>query len=286
MDRVSHKTDTEGFYSDYFTVLNLKLDKHQILSENMYNMDEKGFMLGTLKRSLRIFSKASWKAGKVKEALEDGSREWTTVMGCVCGDGSSLSSGIIYQGVKGIQSTWLQDVDSSKHHAFFSHSPSGWSNDDLSLAWLKEVFYPQTKEKARREYRLLLLNGHEYHLTMDFTTFCDENKIILAVFPPHATHKLQPLDVVLYGPLSGAYNRKLTTYLYNSQGLLALKKGDFFLLFCDAWTLSFTTENIILSFKYTDINPMDLEVVLKQLQNLTLQENKTSQEEEIGAGSL
>jgi hypothetical protein len=90
----------------------------------MYNMDEKGFMLGTLKRSLRIFSKASWKAGKVKEAFQDESHEWITVMGCVCGDGSSLSPGIIYQGVKEIQSTWLQDVDSSKHYAFFSHSPS------------------------------------------------------------------------------------------------------------------------------------------------------------------
>jgi hypothetical protein len=55
-------------------------------------------------------------------------------MGCICGDGSSLSPGITYQGVKGIQSTWLQDVDSSKHHAFFSHTPSGWSNDDLGLA--------------------------------------------------------------------------------------------------------------------------------------------------------
>jgi hypothetical protein len=55
------------------------------------------------------------------------------------------------------------------------------------------------KEKARREYRLLLLDSHGYHLTMDFITFCDENKIILAVFLPHATHKLQPLDVVLYG---------------------------------------------------------------------------------------
>jgi hypothetical protein len=96
---------------------------------------------------------------------------------------------------------------------------------------LKEVFHQQTKEKARREYRLLLLDSHGSHLTMDFITFCDENKIILAVFPSHATHKLQPLDVVLYGLLSGAYNRKLTTYLHNSQGLLALKKGDFFLLF-------------------------------------------------------
>jgi hypothetical protein len=70
----------------------------------MYNMNQKGFMLGTLKRSLRIFSKASWKAGKVKEAVQDGSREWITVMGCICKDGSSLSPGIIYQGVKRIQS--------------------------------------------------------------------------------------------------------------------------------------------------------------------------------------
>jgi hypothetical protein len=55
-------------------------------------------------------------------------------MGCVCGDGSMLSLGIIYSGVKGIQSSWLQDVDPLKHHAFFGYSPSGWSNDNLSLA--------------------------------------------------------------------------------------------------------------------------------------------------------
>jgi hypothetical protein len=188
--------------------------------------------------------------------------------------------------VKEIQSTWLQDVDPSKYHAFFSHSSSGWSNDDHSLAWLKEVFHSQTKENARREYRLLLLDGHGSQLTMDFITFCDENKIILAVFPPQATHKLQPLGVVLYGLYSRAYNGKLTMYLHNSQGLLALKKGDFFLLFWDAWTLSFTTENIILSFKHTGINPIDPEVVLKQLQNSTPQENRSPQEEEIGAGSL
>jgi hypothetical protein len=99
-------------------------------------------------------------------------------------------------------------------------------------------------------------------------------------------HKLQPLNVVLYDSLSEEYNRKLTTYLHNSQGLLALKKEDLFLFCWDAWTLFFTTENIISSFKHTGINPMDPEVVLKQLQNLTSQENKSSEEEEIGAGSL
>jgi hypothetical protein len=76
---------------------------------------------------------------------------------------------------------------------------------------------------------------------MDFITFCDESKIILAVFPSHATHKLQPLDVVLYGPLSGAYSQELTAYLHNSQELLTVKKGDFFPLFWAAWTSQLQT---------------------------------------------
>jgi hypothetical protein len=66
---------------------------------------------------------------------------------------------------------------------------------------------------------------------MDFIMFYNESKIILAVFPPHATHKLQPLDVVLYGSLSGAYSQELTAYLHNSQGLLTVKKEDLFPLF-------------------------------------------------------
>jgi hypothetical protein len=254
MDCVHHKADPEGSYSQYFTVLKHKLEKYNILPENVYNMDEKGFMLSTLKRSLRIFSKASWKAGRIREALQDGSRERITVM----------SLGIIYQGVKGIQFSWLQDVDPLKHHAFFGHSPSGWSNDNLSLAWLKECFHKQTKEKARREYRLLLLDGHGSHLTMDFIMFCNESKIILAVFPPHATHKLQPLDVVLFGPLSGAYSQELTAYLHNSQELLTVKKADFFPLFWAAWTLSFTTANILSSFKNTGVIPMNPDMILRK----------------------
>jgi hypothetical protein len=68
--------------------------------------------------------------------------------------------------------------------------------------------------------------------------------------------------VVLYGPLSGAYSQELTTYLHNSQGLLAVKKGDFFPLFWAAWTSSFTTANILSSFKNTGIIPMDLDIVI------------------------
>jgi hypothetical protein len=47
---------TESSYSDYFTVLDHKLDKYKILPENMYNMNEKGFILGTLRITI-VFGK-------------------------------------------------------------------------------------------------------------------------------------------------------------------------------------------------------------------------------------
>jgi hypothetical protein len=66
---------------------------------------------------------------------------------------------------------------------------------------------------------------------MDFINYCHDHKILLAVYPPHATHTLQPLDVVMFKPLANAYSAKLTQYLQDGQGILNITKGDFFPLF-------------------------------------------------------
>jgi hypothetical protein len=120
---------------------------------------------------------------------------------------------------------------------------------------------------------------------MDFITFCNESKMILAVFPPHATHKLQPLDVVLYEPLSGAYSQELTAYLHNSQGLLTVKGGDFFPLFWAAWTSSFTTANILSSFKNTGVIPMDPDMILRKFKSATPEQDQSSNLYEVEASS-
>jgi hypothetical protein len=109
--------------------------------------------------------------------------------------------------------------------------PTGWTTNDIELAWLKEVFNRETRQQARTRYQLLLLDSHRSHITIDFINFCNNNKILLAIFPPHATHTLQPLDVSLFKPLSDAYSIKLANYLQDSQGLLPIQKRDFFPLF-------------------------------------------------------
>ena len=99
---------------------------------------------------------------------------------------------------------------------------------------------------------------------MDYIEYCKAHKILLAVFPPHSTHTLQPLDVVCFKPLSSSYSDALTTHLFNTQGLLAVQKGDFFQLFWRAWERSFTPQLILKSFAATGISPINAEVILKR----------------------
>ena len=97
---------------------------------------------------------------------------------------------MIYQGKAGLESSWLNDVDARKHEVFLTNSDTGWSNNDIGLAWLEQVFERFTKDTARRQWRLLILDGYSSHVTSDFIDFCDGKKILLAIFPPHATYSL------------------------------------------------------------------------------------------------
>jgi hypothetical protein len=116
-------------------------------------MDEKGFMLGVLTRQKRVFSKRLYNEGKIKAHIQGGNREWITLLACICADGSALDPAIIYQSASGsLQDSWLQAFDPDDHWAFFTSSPSGWTNNDIGLAWLKQVFDRATKAKARLSY--------------------------------------------------------------------------------------------------------------------------------------
>ncbi|CEL07079.1 hypothetical protein ASPCAL10244 [Aspergillus calidoustus] len=265
MDSNRKRADSAYKYARYFDLLARKMDQYKVEAENIYNMDEKGFLIGMLSKGLRIFSKKKYQEGNFQERLQDGNREWITTIACICADGTSLSPGLIYQAASGdIQDTWLQDFDPQHHKVFFSSSTSGWTNDELGFAWLTQIFDRETKDKARRRWRLLFLDGHGSHLTMKFFDYCDKNKIILVTYPPHSTHSLQPLDVGIFSPLSKAYSDELEAFLHISLGLSHITKRDFFRLFFPAWGRALTCENIISSWKTVGIHPFDPEIILKR----------------------
>ena len=89
-------------------------------------MDEKGFQLGRVGRTNRVFDKKLYESKGVRQPLEDGSSEWITVVACICSDGNALSPTLIFQGANGaVQSSWVDAVQAEEHSVFTTSSPSG-----------------------------------------------------------------------------------------------------------------------------------------------------------------
>ncbi|KAG2001678.1 hypothetical protein GB937_010021 [Aspergillus fischeri] len=66
-------------YTLYFKLLSQKLQEYKLRPEDIYNMDEKGFMIGMLVKGLRIFSKQKYQNSGLKQRLQDGNREPSAV---------------------------------------------------------------------------------------------------------------------------------------------------------------------------------------------------------------
>lgn len=209
------------------------------------------------------------KSKKILGASQDGSREFISLLACICADGTAIPPALIYQGTSGdLQDTWLEDFDHSSDQAYFATSEKGWTNEDLGIKWL-EIFDRHTNEKAGNSRRLLLVDGHSSHVNLRFIDYCDSNGILLVVLPPHSTHRLQPLDVGIFSPLAHAYSQEIDQLIQSSCGFSRLTKRSFWRLFAAAWERSVTFSNIKSAFAGPGIFPLEPEKVLTSIKTKT-----------------
>jgi len=266
IDLARHRADSRSNYGAYFAIVGEKIEEYKISADNIYNMDEKGFLIGKLQKSRRIFTQELHERRNLAKAGQDGSREWITVAATICADGTRLPPALIYKAVSGnLQDTWLNDFDPDEHDCHFASSPKGWTSDELGYSWLTGLFDKETASKARRSHRLLFVDGHGSHVNMKFLNWCEQHKVLLAVFPPHSTHRLQPLDVGIFAPLANYYSQALDDLVRKSEGHTSISKRDFFSLFWPAFEKAFTKENIVSAWSHTGIWPFDPQKVLSSL---------------------
>jgi hypothetical protein len=120
-----HSADSWDKYKAHFDLLTHRINKYSIEARHTYNMDEKGFMAGVIGKQKRVFSKASYKRKHARQSSHDGNREWITVIARVCGDGTALPLGLIFQADSAnVQSNWMSDIDKKKYSVYTTVSPS------------------------------------------------------------------------------------------------------------------------------------------------------------------
>ena len=72
------------------------------------------------------------------------------------------------------------------------------------------------------------MDGHGSHVTLKFLEWAQQHKILVPMYPPHSTHRLQPLDVGCFAPLATYYSQLLEQQTRLSEGQTRMTKRDFF----------------------------------------------------------
>lgn len=81
-------------------------------------------------------------------------------------------------------------------------SENAWTDDFLCTQWFRDVFIPQaTARNTSGAPILLIYDGHGSHTTAEMRNLAELHNIELFCLPPHTTHRTQPLDVGIFGPL-------------------------------------------------------------------------------------
>ena len=181
----------------WFTAIGEELRRPDILPENVYNMDETGVMLSVLKSMKVLVGREelrNYRGAGVQRTL-------ITAIECISADGRYLDPLVIWPAATH-RSNWTAHPTPGWH---FACSKSGYTDSVISLYWLQHVFDPQTKARANGKPRILISDGFGTHESLEALTFCFENNIVLCRLPSHTSHRLQPCDIGVFGPLKTAY---------------------------------------------------------------------------------
>src|SRR5258708_8011405 len=136
---------------------------------------------------------------------------------------------------------------------------NGWTDALMAVWWLKN-FDEQTCKKAARCPRLLLIDGHNSHYTVEFIRYARDANIVTLCYPSHTTHVLQGLDVVAFVILKHRWHAARDQW--GTEPLpKKLSKAAFIEVFGTVFLETMTPELMKECFQKTGIVPLDAEVV-------------------------
>lgn len=266
IDRDRHDAAVYSKTMEWFDVIREVLDRSDILQENVYNMDETGVMLSVL-GSLKVLVERDDTQTKRPSCVQ---RTLITAIECISADGRCLDPLIIWPAATH-RSNWTAHPTPGWH---FACSSSGYTDTAISLYWVQHVFDPLTKRQANGKPRVLISDGFGTHESLEVLSYCFKNNILLCRLPSHTSHKLQPCDIGVFGPLKTSY-REQAERLYRG-GANTIGKQHFTLLYSRARQAAFTARNIRASWSKAGLYPFNPARVLQSMKRPDVETEITS----------
>lgn len=232
--------------ADFYTKLEALMERLNInnMPSRLWNCDETG--LSFVVKPNKVVT-ALGKRYVYKRSYADRG-ETTTVLGCVCANGTFIPPLIIFKGVR-----WNPELTRGcLPNSLVKLSPKGWINSEIFLQWLQFFINAIPKERPV----IVLMDSHASHISPAVIELAKQNEVHLFTFPAHTSHLLQPLDVGIYRPLKSAWNQSVNDYMREKNGEKP-SRYNFNEIFTRAMVKSFSPTNIEHAFRKSGISPLN-----------------------------
>lgn len=238
-----NRREVNHFYEN----LESAIEKNNIEASRLYNMDETGISTTSNKPPKVISVKGKKQVGMIASA-ERG--QLTTVIGCCNAAGCFLPPFLIFARKK-MQPRLL---DGSPPGTQATCTPTGWTSGEIFLSWM-HFFVEQVRPTADKKV-LLLLDNHESHKYYPALEYATMNNVVIVSLAPHTTHKMQPMDVAVYGPFKTHFEREVNTFQKTYPGRI-INQYDIARLLAPAFLKTAVAINAVHGFERPGIWPVN-----------------------------
>lgn len=235
-----NKTNVDAFYDNLTIVMN----RQQFEPQNIFNVDETG--ITTVQKPNRIIARRGSRQVGALTSAERGTL--VTLAFAANALGNVIPPLFVFPRVR-YQDHFIRDGPVGSVGA---GNPSGWMQEETFILFLKH-FQKHSNASVSNKV-LLVLDNHSSHIHINALDFCKLNGIVLLSFPPHCSHKLQPLDRSVFGPLKKAINTACDAWMRNHPGK-TMTIYDIPGIVTTAMPLAMTPSNIQAGFRNTGIYP-------------------------------
>ncbi|KAM4064190.1 DDE superfamily endonuclease [Hirsutella rhossiliensis] len=239
--------------TEYFKKLHETIASYGINPADIWNMDETGFRIGIGRDQVVVTKSRRSQYFGIEE-----NRESATAVEAISADGRYIPAFLILSGKVHLEQ-WY-DIKELDGDTLIGVTETGFTNDQLNLAWIQHF---DKHAKSKGAWRLLLLDGHGSHHTLDLIEYAEAHNIVLFALPPHLTHLLQPLDVVVFQPYKHYHSRAVDFAIRS--GASKITKLEFLAMIQSIRVKAFKESTILSAFKKTGIHPFNPKPILERL---------------------
>jgi hypothetical protein len=233
----------------FFTKLGEVMGRYHFQGNDIWNMDETG--VTTVQKPSKVVARKGVKQVGAVTSAERGTL--VTVVVALSALGNSIPPMFIFPRKK-------------FHDHFIRDGPPGCVESDNQSGWMSKVEFGTFmhhfvihSRSSKEKPVLLLLDNHSSHLSVEAIELARDNGVVMLSFPPHCSHRLQPLDRSVYGPFKRFISNAQDSWMRTNPGK-PMTIYNIPSLVSEALPKAVTPTNITSGFKACGIYPFNRSV--------------------------